>query len=507
MADVEKKILIEVDVDADKAASQTSRLSSAFGSLRGKAGDLRAGLNETAESLEITALAGGALAAVVGGTLFGAVGKFIEQDKKAAEATEKLGEAFDDLLFTLGNAILGGDNFAATTDRMIKAVEGLTTYVDNNRDSIFEFSKQSVVGLSYVVEWVGKAGLGVVTFIQGVVDSVQFLVQQVLRFELFIGEKFGDLIGDKAAAQNLRDFRATVEADNPFAETEKLSALIDELGKGAQSVRDFFTGTGGKAAAPVGSAKARRRTGAGGGAGGAGGSAEELTFSDEESLAALFAAQAEGAMPSQVGAGAGGASIASVAGDTRELAAATDTLTASLTAGDEAGARFTTNLSEGLDSLTSSAVALGVSLADALVTSLAQGEASLEAWVGTALQGIGQIALNFGQTAILAGLASQALPFFGLSGGAAVAAGGALVVLGLGLKAGGAALASGAGGGRGGASGASLGGAPSAPSQLRQTDSRDTTIVLEIDGQRVGAAVAPALEDMAQMGRLRLGGV
>jgi hypothetical protein len=152
-------------------------------------------------------------------------------------------------------------------------------------------------------------------------------------------------------------------------------------------------------------------------------------------------------------------------------------------------------------------VALGVSLADALVTSLAQGEASLDAWVGTALQGIGQIALNFGQTAILAGLASQALPFLGLSGGAAVAAGSALVALGLGLKAGGAALASGgSAGGSGGVGGGIGAGAPSVP-QLAQTRDRDTTIILEIDGQRVGAAIGPALEDMAQMGRLRLGRV
>ena len=268
MADVEKNILLTVDVDASKGEASTSKLASTLGGLRGKLSDAREGLNQTAESLELTALAGGALAAVIGGTLVGAVGKFIEQDKKAAEATEKLGEAFDELLFTLGNAVVGGDNFAQTTDKMTTAIGGLTEYVDQNRESIFEFSKQAVVGLTYVVEWVGKAGLGVVTFIQGVVDSVQFLVQQVLRFELFIGEKFGDLIGDKQGAQNLRDFRATVEADNPFAETERRAALIDDLGKGAQSVRDILQGGG--AGAPVSSAAGRRRVRAGGGGGGSG---------------------------------------------------------------------------------------------------------------------------------------------------------------------------------------------------------------------------------------------
>jgi hypothetical protein len=95
----------------------------------------------------------------------------------------------------------------------------------------------------------------------------------------------------------------------------------------------------------------------------------------------------------------------------------------------------------------------------------------------------------------------------GLSGGAAVAAGSALVALGLGLKAGGAALASGgSAGGAGGVGGGIGAAAPSVP-QLAQTRDRDTTIILEIDGQRVGAAIGPALEDMAQMGRLRLGRV
>jgi len=503
MADVDKNILLTVDVDADKGEASTSKLASALGGLRGKLGDARKGLNETAEGLELNALAAGALAGVIGGTLVGAVAKFVEQDKKAAEATERLGEAFDELLFTLGNAVVGGDNFAQTTDKMAVAIGGLTEYVDQNRESIFEFSKQAVVGLTYVVEWVGKAGLGVVTFIQGVVDSVQFLVQQVLRFELFIGEKFGDLIGDKQGAQNLRDFRATVEADNPFAETERRAALIDDLGRGAQSVRDIFQGKGGTTA-PVSSAAGRRRVGAGGGAAQAG---DELTFTDAEGLADLFALQAEGALPGTLAGGAGGASIESVTQDVGQLVAATDTLTVSLDAGQTAGQRLTDSLAQGLDQLTSSAVALGVSLADALVTSLAQGEASLDAWVGTALQGIGQIALNFGQTAILAGLASQALPFLGLSGGAAVAAGSALVALGLGLKAGGAALASGgSAGGSGGAGGGIGAGAPTPP-QLTQTRDRDTTIILEIDGQRVGAAIGPALEDMAQMGRLRLGRV
>jgi hypothetical protein len=301
----------------------------------------------------------------------------------------------------------------------------------------------------------------------------------------------------------LRDFRAIVEQDNPFAETEKRAAQIEDLGKGAQSVRDILQGNGGTTA-PVSSAAGRRRVGAGGGAAQAG---DELTFTDAEGLADLFALQAEGALPGTLAGGAGGASIESVTQDVGQLIAATDTLTVSLDAGQTAGQRLTDSLAQGLDQLTSSAVALGVSLADALVTSLAQGEASLDAWVGTALQGIGQIALNFGQTAILAGLASQALPFLGLSGGAAVAAGSALVALGLGLKAGGAALASGgSAGGAGGVGGGIGAAAPSVP-QLAQTRDRDTTIILEIDGQRVGAAIGPALEDMAQMGRLRLGRV
>ena len=127
----------------------------------------------------------------------------------------------------------------------------------------------------------------------------------------------------------------------------------------------------------------------------------------------------------------------------------------------------------------------------------------MAAWVGGALEGIGSVALALGQAGIAAGALQTASPFFGLTGPAAIAAGSALVALGLGLKAGGAALAAGASGGGGVGPAAAPIETPRAPS-LRQTEDRETTIVLEIDGQRIGKALAGPLRQMAELGHLQL---
>jgi len=190
--------------------------------------------------------------------------------------------------------------------------------------------------------------------------------------------------------------------------------------------------------------------------------------------------------------------------DTEAFTMATRDLESALGGVGVAGDAMAQSIADGLDSVTSSAIALGVGLADSLVTSFAKGEASMSAWVGGALEGIGSVALALGQAGIAAGALQTASPFFGLTGPAAIAAGSALVALGLGLKAGGAALAAGASGGGGGGAGPGVL-EPPRPQALRETEDRDTTIILEIDGQKIGKALAGPLRQMAELGHLQLG--
>lgn len=501
MADQTKTILIDVDVDASKAEGGASKARAALASLGDGLGRAREKGNELADELELVGIAAGTVAAVIGGTLVGAISKFIEQDKKAADSVESLGKAFDELLFTLGNAILGGDNFAKTTDKVTGAVKDLTTEIDNNRGQIFEFAKGTVTALSYVVEYMLKAVLGVQIFIQAVVDAIQEAVRLGIAGFINLAEGLADLLGVKLGDNHYAlKLSLEVEGQNRFRETIALAERLDELSAGFEGAREFVGGLGtGPGSTPVGSAKRRRRVGGeGGGAG-----EDVLDFTEAESLATLFQLQAEAGAPGATGAAAGAGGLGSVTQDVAQLTSATDDLTASLAGADVAGARLTENMAAGFDSLTTSAVSLGVALADSLVSAFVQGEASVEKWVGTALEGIGQIALNFGQAAILAGAVSNAVPFFGLSGGVAIAAGAALVALGLGLKAGGAALASGGGEG-GGAVGAGSSAPVPRPPALRQTDDRETTIVLEIDGQRIGRAMAGPLRQMLELGHLRV---
>lgn len=500
MADQTKTILVEVDVDATKAEAGTSKARAALGKISEGFASAREKGNELAGELELVGLTAGTVAAVIGGTLVGAISKFIDQDKKAAESVEKLGKAFDELLFTLGNAILGGDNFAKSTDKVTGAVEELTSAVDKNRGEIFEFSKGTVTALSYVVEYALKTVLGVQIFVQAVVDAIQEAVRLGILGFVNLAEGLSDLLGVKLGDGHYQlKLSLEVEGQNRFKETIALAERLDTLSAGFEKAREFVGGLGTGQGGAVSSAKKRARTG-----GGESTEEEVLDFTEAESLATLFQLQAEAGAPGATGAAAGAAGLGSVTQDVEQLTSAADALAASFVGADAASMRLTQSIADGLDSVTSSAIALGVGLADSLVTSFAKGEASMSAWVGGALEGIGSVALALGQAGIAAGALQTASPFFGLTGPAAIAAGSALVALGLGLKAGGAALAAGASGG-GGGGGAGPGVLePPRPQALRETEARDTTIILEIDGQKIGKAMAGPLRQMAELGHLRL---
>lgn len=499
MADQTKNILIEVEVDATKAEAGTSKARAALGKISEGFASAREKGNELADELEIVGLTAGTVAAVIGGTLVGAISKFIEQDKKAAESVEKLGKAFDELLFTLGNAILGGDNFAKSTDKVTGAVEELTSAVDKNRGEIFEFSKGTITALSYVVEYALKTVLGVQIFVQAVVDAIQEAVRLGILGFVNLAEGLSDLLGVKLGDGHYQlKLSLEVEGQNRFKETIALAERLDTLSAGFEKARELVDGLGTDQGGAIPSAKKRARTGGGGG-----GAIPELTFTEEELYPELTFTAEE--VLGDIAGGAQGiaAQIPQLVTDTEAFTLATRDLESAFGGAQVAGDAMTQSIADGLDSLTSSAIALGVSLADSLVTSFAKGEASMNAWVGGALEGIGSVALALGQAGIAAGALQTASPFFGLTGPAAIAAGSALVALGLGLKAGGAALAAGVSGGGGVGPAAAPIETPRAPS-LRQTEDRETTIVLEIDGQRIGKALAGPLRQMAELGHLQL---
>ena len=499
MADLTKNILIEVDVDASKAEAGTSKARTALASVGDGFRSAREKGNELADEFELVGIAAGAVAAVIGGTLVGSISKFIEQDQKAAAATEKLGKAFDDLLYTLGNAILGGDNFAKTTEKVTGAVEGLTKYLDDNRESIYQFSRESVVALTYVAEWAAKAILGVYGFVQLVVDSLQELFRTALEKIIGFYDSVFNVHGVKMSDE-WNQLKNSVEVDaSAFAESDKIAQKLERITAAAEDVRAFFSDES-IGRLPVSSATTRRRT-----SGGGGGGAPEMTFTEAELYPELTFGAEEVAGDITGGAQGIAAQIPQMTMDTEAFTMATRDLESAFGGAQTAGDAMAQSIADGIDGVTSSAIALGVNLADSLVTSFAKGEASMSAWVGSALEGIGSVALALGQAGIAAGALQTASPFFGLTGPAAIAAGAALVALGLGLKAGGAALTSG-GGGRGAGGGASAGVQPvPRPQQLRQTEDRDTTIILEIDGQRIGRALAGPLRQMAELGHLQLG--
>jgi hypothetical protein len=499
VADQTKTILVEVDVDASKAEAGTSKARAALASVGDGFASAREKGNELADEFEVVGLAAGGAALIIGGTLVGALTKFIEQDQKAADATEKLSKAFDELLFTLGNAILGGDNFAKTTDKITGAVGELTKEIDANREEIFAFSKETVVALSYVVEYMLKTVLGVQLFIQAVVDAIQEAVRLGMLGFVQLAEGLADVLGVKLG-DNHFNLKASLEVDDNFKETLALVERLDKLSAGFEGARGFVGGLGEGPAGAVSSAKARRRAGGGGGGGAPG---DELTFSEAELYPELTFGAEEVAGDITGGAQGIAAQLPQMTMDTEAFTMATRDLESAFGGAEVAGDAMAKSIADGLDSVTSSAIALGVGLADSLVTSFAKGEASMAAWVGGALEGIGSVALALGQAGIAAGALQTASPFFGLTGPAAIAAGSALVALGLGLKAGGAALAAGASGGGGGGAGPGVL-EPPRPQALRETEDRDTTIILEIDGQKIGKAMAGPLRQMAELGHLQL---
>jgi len=140
-----------------------------------------------------------------------------------------------------------------------------------------------------------------------------------------------------------------------------------------------------------------------------------------------------------------------------------------------------------------------------IVGALAGQGGAWKALQANALRALGNLAAQMGSFFLLAGIGSESLGFFGLQGAGAIGAGIGLIALGAALSGVGAFV------GREekrtqGRQATSLNSrsADAYKPAFQKTEDRDTTIILEIDGQKIGKALARPLREMAELGHLQL---
>lgn len=442
-------------------------------------------------------MAGAATAA--GGAILGGVVKgvetFLEKDARASAAVKRLTDGFEDFFYTLGNAVVGGDNFAKVLDKITGALTDVTSETDKSREQIFAFSKDLVIGLTHVVEWVSKTALGVYGFFQFIVDGLQELFRQGFLGFINLAEGLAGILGVELGSQHYQ-LKMTVETDtSAFRETERVAELLNSITSGADKVRAFFGDEGGLTA-PVTSAKTRHKKGEGAGGGG-----DTIDFTEAEALQTLFSLQDEAGAP---GATTGSAIFASMASDLDATTVAADGLTAALMGVGEAGASISAGIDQFATSTAQSLLALGESVAGIFASAFGDGATDARKIFGEVIKATGAWAISTGNILIAAGLGWSAIPGFQGSAGA-VTAGGVLVGLGIAAQAGGAALSRSA---QSSPSAGSFGGtrAPTASpgrSGLEQLAAEEGVIVVNLDGMLVGRAMLGPLHRLMNSGHLR----
>lgn len=437
---------------------------------------------------------GGATAFVgfLGGAGVSAINKFIEADKKTSESLEKLTNSFDELLFTFGNAIVGGDNLSTVIETVTGVLKDMTTSVDGNRESIFSFSKDVIIGLSHVVEWVAKTALGVYGFFQFIVDSIQ----ELFRVGLETAFNFYDAVFKKLGLEMSDEWGAlgvAIETDtSAFKETERLAELLDSVTQGAEKVRGFF-GESGPLSKPVASAKTRRRAGGGGGGGAEAG--DEITFTEDEALATQFQLADEALSQFSLSANAADSSVQSVVGGVLELAQGQNTLKAATEGATEGTRAWEQSISSVAQTWAGFA---GSFLASSLqiVTAMSGQGGAWKAWQAAGLSSIASVANYYAD--LLFGIAAGNI-FLSPGLSAAALAGGLLLKGVAGAVAGAADRLGAAGGGR-----ATTAARAAVPVSSGRDQGGDTTIILEMDGNRLAHSVSPYLSRAARNGHLTL---
>lgn len=527
-----QEVGIDLEVEGESEfASQLRRASDQIGKLGDAAKQAREDLNSTFEGGAEAALG---FAAVVGGTLYLAFEKFLEQDKRTQESLSKTGDAFDELVGSFVHAATGGDGLAKVIDAVGVKLQELTKWVNENRNDIAEFGQDALYWGSYVLQGITNIGGGLVLLVSAGIEGVQALVRGA--FGLFYGlvEEVSSILYEFPSIQERlgltdNDLTRIIEEareglrllgeEGSFETTTKLVGFLENINASFDGLRQNIDQT----TASVGEFKKTAGEGGGGG-GGANPRGLAQQTSDNLFLSAAgtdyspisrgladVAAQAQITRESLLDVGE---TIGILATDADEGTRALSNLGLALAATEQASERAAKKLDADMDTLASSAISLGVGLTDAFLA-FAVGAQSGGQLLQTVLSNVGNLAGALGSLFLFAGIGSEALPFLGLSGGAAVGAGIGLLGLAAGLKATSSYLgASGAGGGGGGGSyGPSLasgaGRTSSGPTRSTRSEDRTVNLVLQ-DGQSFRGYLTDAQRDdqrrLRVRGRRRRGG-
>lgn len=461
-------------------------------------------------------------AGAVAGAAVGALKSFLSQNNQTKAAGDRLKASLDGLVYTLGNALVGGgERGGKALDILAGVVKQLAKVVDDNRQAIADFAIDGAKAFLYLAEYGGKAILGlkiIFNVLQDLADSVAYaigetfhevtvtLVEAAKSIADLLPESVNEALGDPArfwgealrdAQEELKLFYAGHGADSPgFRRVQESADQIDAYSKTFDDLRAKLTSLQGVSFGGTGG-RAPGKGGAGAGALGLEVPSAPLSEVFGEPLAQArdlmldLAATSErftgtmavlGPVMRGVVQPAAQEAFGAMGAFYRDAAAQVESLT-----------RLTDQLGQAF-------VGLGVGALQGL-TAFALGAQSGQGALGGLLQTLGQIATSTGSYLLLAGAGFSALPL-GFTAGGAIAAGAGLVVLGAGLGVAGAAIASGGGAGAAGAARTPPSFAATDLGARPESGPRKTEIVLQVGREVFGRVVEEEVNSRISLNRI-----
>jgi hypothetical protein len=464
-------------------------------------------------------------AGALAGAGVAALKSFLTQNTQTKAAGDRLKTSLDGLVYTLGNALVGGGQRGGKAlDVLNGIVKQLAKAIDENRQTIADFAISAANAFLYVAEYGGKAILGlkiIFNVLQDLADNVAYtigetfhsvtvtLIEAAKSIADLLPENINEALGDPArywgealrdAQQDLQAFYAGHGQDSPgFKRVQESADQIEAYTKTFDDLRAKLSGLQGQGFSGTGGRAPR----AGGGGGGVGGAIE----ASSAGLGGLFGAPLSQARDLAVDLAASGERaqvtfglLGSVLRDVVQPAASE--AFGSVSSLYAEAARQTESLMRLTDQLGQSFVAFGIGALQGL-TAFALGAQTGGQALGGLLQTLGQLATNTGSFLLLSGLGFQALPL-GFTAGGAIAAGAGLIGLGTTLGVAGAAISSGRGAGAaGGAS--SAGGASFARPDLGarpESQPRRTEIVLQVGREVLGRVIEDEVNARISLNRI-----
>lgn len=463
-------------------------------------------------------------AGALAGAGIAALKSFLTQNTQTKAAGDRLKASLDGLVYTLGNALVGGGQRGGKAlDILSGIVKQLATAIDENRQTIADFAISAANAFLYVAEYGGKAILGLKTifnFLQDLADNVAYsigetfnqlvvtLVEAAKSIADILPESVNQALGDPSrfwgealqeAQQELQAFYAGHGKGSPgFKRVQESADQIEAYSKTFDDLRAKLSGLQGQGFSGTGGRAPR----AGGGAGGGG----PLEVSSG-ALSGLFGEPLTQARDLAVDLAASGeraqATFGLLGPVLRDVVQpAVSEAFGSMSSFYAEAARQTESLMRLTDQLGQSFVAFGVGALQGL-TAFALGAQTGGQALGGLLQTLGQISTSTGSYLLLAGAGFSALPL-GFTASGAVGAGLGLVALGASLGVAGAAISGGRGAGA--AAGASSAGSISfARPDLGprpEERQRSTEIVLQVGRDVLGRVVVDAVNQAISLNRV-----